>query len=641
MEPENEFSVEINALNKKLYQVVCIAKRIEIKRDIKQPAVAIYFAPISDEPPLIKANEDICYRTTIDNKSYYYCYDDLILKIFNTTRAAHSPLEERASYIEQVVRNKVFILTPKYELNEKGIISKKLNIRAIASVSCYYDSSTFDFNSYFLLPSISAEKANELKAGKTITLEDWSNDYFGLPHYLDVGDKLLKVDLEGVDDKRVKLADDSLVEGKFISDQLEKIGGLLISYRKNRRFFAKESVINVFASSKQVVQVKQPEETPVIKAEPKPVSKEESILNNLLKYLKSVHLEYSNNDIYNFHSCMKSGVLTILAGMSGTGKTRLPLEYAHFFGLKEEDKTFLFLPIYPSYTDPSDLLGYYSPTDHSFHPSDTGFTDILVHAANHPEQIHLVLFEEMNLAQVEHWFAPFLAVLEKDADERYLRLYSLPEEDSSRYCTNQKEYPSLIKLGSNLIFIGTINVDETTTRMSDRLIDRSFIIHLSKGKFSTAKKSMTVSDKTDIALSDASELKELLGDRNFLEFDYLNSYSDREIDFFDELNDLLSRKDAHFGVSYREVKNIAIYLKCTIKTNGFTKDVAFDYAFKQTILEKIRGEGDGLRELFGYGVKEGELESLLKKYADISSFALTFKGIADKRKELENYDFLR
>ena len=213
---------------------------------------------------------------------------------------------------------------------------------------------------------------------------------------------------------------------------------------------------------------------------------------------------------------------------------------------------FLFLPIYPSYTDPTDLLGYYSPNDHIYHPSQTGFTDFLIHANNHPELMHLVLFEEMNLAQVEHWFAPFLSVLERDPNERYLRLYSLEDTTEPNKCLNGKCYPPVIKLGTNIIFIGTINVDETTTSLSDRLIDRSFIIHLSKAKFAQAKKDiLEQGENKKISYSNNQELKALLGDRDFTTFNYWNFFDDKQLDFFDELDELLRQKDYHFGIFER------------------------------------------------------------------------------------------
>src|SRR5699024_6087488 len=75
-------------------------------------------------------------------------------------------------------------------------------------------------------------------------------------------------------------------------------------------------------------------------------------------------------------------------------------------------------------------------------------------------------------------FSPFISILEKESESRFLSLYN-----EKSHCINRSSYPDKIKINNNVIFIGTINLDETTKNISDRLLDRSFVINLKKKKF--------------------------------------------------------------------------------------------------------------------------------------------------------------
>ena len=151
---------------------------------------------------------------------------------------------------------------------------------------------------------------------------------------------------------------------------------------------------------------------------------ENKFLDYFLKVLEKKGLCYDKEDIYNFHVSCKSSNLTILAGASGMGKTRLPLAYAECINVRESDGTLLFLPISPSYTEPSDVLGFYNSQTDEYVPSETGLVDFIKHAQDNPTKMHMVIFDEMNLSQIEYWFAPFMSILEKPKGERIITLYS-------------------------------------------------------------------------------------------------------------------------------------------------------------------------------------------------------------------------
>lgn len=87
----------------------------------------------------------------------------------------------------------------------------------------------------------------------------------------------------------------------------------------------------------------------------------------------------------------------------------------------------------------------------------------------------MVVFDEMNLARVEHYFSQFLSVLEMKPDSRKIKLYN--KELESRMYNNEK-YPSSITIKSNVLFVGTVNTDESTYQFSDKVLDRANVINL-------------------------------------------------------------------------------------------------------------------------------------------------------------------
>ena len=155
----------------------------------------------------------------------------------------------------------------------------------------------------------------------------------------------------------------------------------------------------------------------------------------------------------------------VLAGLSGSGKTQLAIRYAEavsgHFG--HEPKRFV-LPVQPGWHDPTPLFGYVNPLSDSKYERPA-FLDFVLEAARTPEQPFFVILDEMNLSHPEHYFAPVLSAMETgDA----LTLH------------NEDDYfdgvPSKIPYPNNIAIIGTVNMDETTHGISDKVLDRAFTI---------------------------------------------------------------------------------------------------------------------------------------------------------------------
>lgn len=368
-------------------------------------------------------------------------------------------------------------------------------------------------------------------------------------------------------------------------------------------------------------------------------------LKGLKDYTVQKNLSYNMEDLINFHICVKTNPLTIISGSSGTGKSQLALCYAKMLSLSEEDGNLLFLPITPTYTEPGDLLGFLNHTNGLFAASETQLTDFLIKAQNYPDKLFMVIFDEMNLSQVEHWFAPFISLLEVDSQQRKLLLYS---EKSN--CINKESYPHSIKIGDNIVFIGTVNVDETTKDFSDRLLDRANIVTLQKNSFSKLKK------EQEEKKNDREYEKYMC--QSFIDYsDWRNNdkfpkpFEDIQIKFFDQLNKLLEKYDEQKGVSFRNLKKIGDYINNIPKkedgSNVLSVKKAIDLQVKQRVITKLKGTDRRFGALIGsYSieedtVKESELLSFLEedRFKQISDFEVTKKEIKRKAKELSLYGY--
>lgn len=372
--------------------------------------------------------------------------------------------------------------------------------------------------------------------------------------------------------------------------------------------------------------------------------KEVEFLNSLQKLTLNNGLRYEFNDLVNFHTSVKTNPLTILAGMSGTGKTQLAYNYARMLNLYEASEELLFMPISPSYTEPSDVLGYLNAMTHEYVPSESGLVPFLIHAQQHQDRMHMVIFDEMNLSQVEYWFSPFISILEKDVDDRLLNLY-----ESHAKCENSDLFPSQVSIGKNVIFIGTVNLDETTKEFSDRLLDRTFMISLQKGNFTSFYKAYEENsnklNKVDIEENKCRSTQEFMswckGGNVYLD---IFKNHEKELEFLDELDVLIQKYIPDGGISYRVLRNIGNYLKnVPLLDNGdmiISRKEVFDVIVKETILTKIRGTETQLHNLIGESNGDySEIVSLLNKYQEVSDFTMVRATVLKKAEELRIHGY--
>lgn len=346
-------------------------------------------------------------------------------------------------------------------------------------------------------------------------------------------------------------------------------------------------------------------------------------------------LHYSKRDLWNFHTAMLGDSLVVLAGLSGTGKSQLVTSYAK--ALQLSDTQIKFISVRPFWEDDSDLLGYADTVNSVYRPGDSGLIDALLEASRHKENIYMVCFDEMNLARVEHYFSQFLSVLEMEPNTRKIKLYN---EDLENKLYNSSTYPSTIEVGQNILFVGTINTDESTHQFSDKVLDRSNIISLGLVPFHE------ISEVNDYIQSDQKKRNQLKYDdfKNFKNSNPTNGLTQKEKEMFWKLHLAINSKDKNIGIGWRILKQIDEYLKNLPVQNDLSRKEAIDIQLVQRVLSKIRGSDEQLSELVGKwnenDLKQvGEFEQIINEYPESSDFKYTKKILLQKARELNLHGF--
>ena len=153
----------------------------------------------------------------------------------------------------------------------------------------------------------------------------------------------------------------------------------------------------------------------------------------------------------------------ILTGISGSGKTLLACKYGEAL-IGGKAPYFCVIPVQPGWTDPSFLLGYPDPLKGDSYVK-TSFLELLLSAIEKPDIPHVAILDEMNLSHPEQYLAPVLSAMETG---NKLELHGWGDDFD--------DVPRSIPYPKNLVLIGTVNMDETTMGLSDKVLDRAFTL---------------------------------------------------------------------------------------------------------------------------------------------------------------------
>ena len=315
-------------------------------------------------------------------------------------------------------------------------------------------------------------------------------------------------------------------------------------------------------------------------------------------------LYYKTEMIRLYISALASTKLVILQGISGTGKTSLAYAWGKF--LKHDSCV---ASVQPSWRDRTELFGYFNEFTKKFNE-----TEVLkeMYVAGYTDDVYTVILDEMNISRVEYYFAEMLSILEMpNKDEWIVELVSAPWKTDPKHIVDGK-----LKIPANMWYIGTINNDDSTFMVTDKVYDRAMPIDINdKGQ---------VFEPDDVPAQDInySYLNKL-----FTEAIENNPMSKKILDQIEEMDNYVIQ---HFRIAFGNrivahmKKFVPVYVAC-----GGTEVDGVDYFLARKVLRKfeqlnvsyIRDEIDGyiefLDKTFGKG-KMKECEEYLLRLKKLS-----------------------
>jgi hypothetical protein len=273
------------------------------------------------------------------------------------------------------------------------------------------------------------------------------------------------------------------------------------------------------------------------------------------------------------------------------------------------------------WTDPRGLIGYWNPLTERY--SATQLIHLCLRAAEDPAHPYLVILDEMNLARVEYYFSDFLSALESGEP---IPLFDPGFEET------ETEVPASLHIPENVLFIGTVNVDETTHAFSPKVLDRANVIEFDEvdlaGHLGLGEPSPSVSFRLSDGDVDPSLLAERPAPDDATQATVLQ-ISELTADLMG-IHSILERARRHFG--YRVLDELMAYLGHAVQRVDGDADHVARVALDHQLLQKVLPKLTGGREL------RTPLTQLLNLcvHDDMTASAPTTEGVSEAAAALDD-----
>ena len=372
----------------------------------------------------------------------------------------------------------------------------------------------------------------------------------------------------------------------------------------------------------------------------------EDIVLPKMKHSKNIVTSSQNSShISSYLTALRTKPFMLLAGISGTGKSRIVRKLAQATVTEELQRAngytgedfandrwtlhspanFELIQVKPNWHNSMDVIGYLSNIP-SPHYVFTPFIEFIVKAWQHPEVPFFLCLDEMNLAPVEEYFAEFLSAIESRSFEGgeymtdpIIKPFNSFGEDVAKMMVNTL-FPNFtaadknsllgkivdhletkgLTLPKNLMVIGTVNMDETTFSFSRKVLDRAMSVEMNEVNYDSFLNDTTDDDLKAIVQAfeenDDADLNALLVDRHIEAREIIDELGDDAkfaIDYLKRINALL--EGTPFKLGYRAANEALIYLQASQEFDHTDRIAALDNFTLMKILSRIEGDETKLK----------------------------------------------
>lgn len=342
-------------------------------------------------------------------------------------------------------------------------------------------------------------------------------------------------------------------------------------------------------------------------------------IGQIKTYIVDQGFSYPDALIENFYLSMKTKPFVILAGISGTGKTKLVKLFAEAMGATVENKQFKLIPVRPDWSDSSDLIGYQDLSG-QFRPGP--LTEVLLEAQKpaNLDKPYFVCLDEMNLARVEHYFSDMLSILETQRREGSRIVTDDIVRKELLLSTSTLQPIDDLIFPDNVFLIGTVNMDETTHPFSKKVLDRANTLEFNYIRLddyprhnSQAQQRIQASVPVSFLKADYLSLQDAFGEYETL--------IRRTTEQLVRVNNILEELHAHIGFRVRDA--VCFYMIYNSRFELLDEDAAFDMQLLQKILPRLQGSSPAVKRViitllqYCIGKSKGSMDELLHDASEL------------------------